>query len=94
MKISIVTVCKNPGERIKKTVESVLAQTYKNIEYIVIDGASKDGTVEWLNKSASVNSEEGLSRNSSPKGKGLKPIHDSPLTIQVVSEPIPAFTMQ
>ena len=48
MKISIITVCKNPGDAIKRTVESVLAQTYNDIEYIIIDGASTDGTVEWL----------------------------------------------
>jgi glycosyltransferase involved in cell wall biosynthesis len=48
MKISIVTVCKNPGNSLKKTVESVLVQTYQDIEYIIIDGVSTDGTVEWL----------------------------------------------
>ena len=48
MKISIITVCKNPGESIKRTVESVLSQTYKDIEYIIVDGASTDGTVEGI----------------------------------------------
>lgn len=48
MKISIITVCKNPGESIKRTVESVLAQTYQNIEYIVVDGDSKDSTAQYL----------------------------------------------
>lgn len=48
MKISIITVCKNTGESIKRTVESVLSQTYKDIEYIIVDGASTDGTVEGI----------------------------------------------
>jgi glycosyltransferase involved in cell wall biosynthesis len=46
MKISIITVCKNAEDIIKRTVESVLSQTYRDIEYIVVDGGSSDGTVE------------------------------------------------
>ncbi len=48
MKISIITVVWNNKETIKDAIESVLNQTYQNIEYIVIDGASTDGTVEIL----------------------------------------------
>jgi glycosyltransferase involved in cell wall biosynthesis len=47
---SIITVCSNPGESIIKTVDSVRNQTYGNIEYIVIDNESSDGTIEYLNK--------------------------------------------
>jgi len=47
---SIVTVCSNPGKSIYKTIESVRNQTYDNIEYIVIDNKSSDGTVEYLNE--------------------------------------------
>lgn len=46
MKISIITVVRNNKKTIKNAIESVLGQTYKDIEYIVIDGASTDGTVE------------------------------------------------
>lgn len=46
MKISIITVVWNNEKTIKNAIESVLRQTYKDIEYIIIDGASTDGTVE------------------------------------------------
>ena len=43
--VSIVTVTYQSEETLKVTMESVLAQTYSNIEYLIIDGASTDGTV-------------------------------------------------
>jgi glycosyltransferase involved in cell wall biosynthesis len=46
MKISIITVVWNNEETIKDAIESVLNQTYENIEYIIVDGASTDGTIE------------------------------------------------
>lgn len=46
MKVSIITVSYNSEKTITKTIESVLAQTYSDIEYWVIDGKSSDGTVE------------------------------------------------
>ncbi len=42
MKISIITVCYNSAATIEKTFQSVKKQIYKNIEYIVVDGGSKD----------------------------------------------------
>lgn len=48
MKISIITVCFNSSKTIKDTIESVLNQTHNNIEYILVDGCSTDGTVEMI----------------------------------------------
>jgi len=50
LKISIITVCYNAGKTIEKTIQSVLSQTYENIEYIIIDGMSKDNTLEIIKK--------------------------------------------
>ncbi len=50
LKVSIITVCLNSEKHIEKTILSVLKQTYKNIEYIIIDGDSTDKTLEIINK--------------------------------------------
>ena len=42
LKVSIITVTYNSAETIADTIESVLKQSYKNIEYWIIDGMSKD----------------------------------------------------
>lgn len=59
MLVSIITVAYNSESTIAKTIESVLNQTYSNIEYIIVDGASKDGTVKiaesYLEKFNSIN---------------------------------------
>ena len=48
MKVSIITVSLNSENTIAQTIESILSQTYNNIEYIIIDGNSSDGTVEII----------------------------------------------
>ena len=49
-RISIVTVVYNDKQGLQKTIDSVLALNYDNIEFIVIDGGSNDGTIELLQK--------------------------------------------
>lgn len=48
--ISIVTVCLNAAEHIERCIQSVLGQTYANIEYTIIDGGSTDGTLRIIKK--------------------------------------------
>lgn len=50
VKISVITVCYNAVDTLEKTIQSVLEQTYHNIEYIIIDGGSTDGTVEIIHR--------------------------------------------
>jgi len=49
-KVSIITVVYNGVAHLEQTIQSVVNQTYDNVEYIVIDGDSTDGTVELLEK--------------------------------------------
>lgn len=49
MKISVVTVCYNAVDLIESTIRSVLMQTWGDVEYIVIDGGSTDGTIDIIN---------------------------------------------
>jgi len=48
--ISVITVTFNAGQQIEKTIKSLISQTYKNIEYIIIDGNSKDSTIDIIHK--------------------------------------------
>ena len=50
MKISIVTIVRNDAAHIAETIESVLSQDYPDLEYVIIDGGSTDGTVEIIEK--------------------------------------------
>lgn len=50
MKISIITVVYNNKDTIANAIDSVLSQTFKNIEYIIVDGKSTDGTLEIINQ--------------------------------------------
>jgi len=50
MKISIITIAYNSAATIEDTIQSVLAQSHDDLEYILVDGASKDGTMDIVNK--------------------------------------------
>ncbi len=69
MKISIITATFNSASTVRDTFESVLKQSYKNIEYIVIDGLSKDNTVDLIKEYEP--KFEGRMRWVSEKDKGL-----------------------
>ena len=66
MKISLITVCYNSAKTIEKTIQSVLSQTYPDIEYIVVDGLSNDGTLDIINKYQSK-----IAKIISEKDKGM-----------------------
>lgn len=50
VKVSIITICYNSAATIENTIKSVLAQTYDNYEYIIVDGKSTDNTLEIVEK--------------------------------------------
>ncbi len=62
MKLSIITVNRNNVDGLRKTIESVVSQTFTDFEYIIIDGASTDGSVEVIKEYA---------KATLPNGEGL-----------------------
>ena len=72
MLVSIITVCYNSEKTIRKTLESVLAQTHQEIEYIIVDGKSSDGTLDIVNEYKDRFADKGFSyRVVSEKDKGI-----------------------
>lgn len=66
MKVSIITVCYNSAATLEKTILSVAGQSYKNIEYVIVDGNSKDGTLDIIQSY-----EDKISKWISEPDKGL-----------------------
>jgi glycosyltransferase involved in cell wall biosynthesis len=66
LKVSIITVCYNSAETIESTIQSVISQDYKNIEYIVVDGKSVDNTIQVIDKY-----KENISKIVSEKDDGI-----------------------
>ena len=52
VKVSVITTTYNDAENLKKIIAGVLKQDYENIEYIIVDGGSKDETVEVIKENA------------------------------------------
>ena len=50
MRVSIITVCFNSAGTIERAIRSVLEQTYQDIEFVIVDGCSTDGTVDLVNE--------------------------------------------
>lgn len=72
MKISLITACYNSAKTIKTAMDSVLAQKGVDIEYIIVDGGSKDGTVDIIKEFAS---------------RSVRPTSPGCLVIKWISEP-------
>ena len=79
MKLSIITINYNNLSGLRKTVESVFAQTCRDFEYIIIDGASTDGSKEYLD-SIKVN-------NVADKANTDNKLQITNYKLQIISEP-------
>ena len=96
MKLSIITINYNDATGLKKTLESVAAQTYPNIEHIIVDGGSTDGSVEIIREYADKQAKgerleaKGTENNSAdPNASTAYTIHHTPTkhTVLWISEP-------
>ena len=54
MKISVITVCLNAAETIGETIESIRRQVHSDIEHIIVDGGSTDGTLSIIEQNRDV----------------------------------------
>lgn len=66
MKFTVITVCLNAADSIERTIRSIISQTYKDFEFVIVDGGSTDGTVDIVNSYA-----QSVSRFISEPDKGI-----------------------
>lgn len=72
MKISIITICFNNEKDIRATFESVLCQTCKDFEYVIVDGGSKDKTLDIIKEYEEIFQDKGIAISwKSEPDKGL-----------------------
>lgn len=74
--VFVITVCRNAESMIEDTIKSVLSQTYTNVKYLIIDGASTDGTIGIIKRY-----QDRLSYFSSEPDKGIYDAMNKGLTI-------------
>jgi len=80
MKISLITACSNSAGTIRTAIESVLAQRGVDVEYIVVDGGSSDGTVDIVKEYASRQSSQTIRQTVNPSNC------QSPISLKWISE--------
>ena len=80
MKITLITACYNSAATIRTTIESVLAQRGVDVEYIVVDGGSSDGTVDIVKEYASRQSSQAIRQSVNPSNC------QSPISLKLISE--------
>ena len=68
MKVSIVTITYNAARTLQRTLDSVACQTYKDIEHLIIDGASKDATVAIAERYKAASRHEVVIQSEPDKG--------------------------
>ena len=61
MKVTVITVAYNSSKTLADAIESVLRQTYRDIEYLIIDGASRDNTIDIAEEYKTAFSKRGYS---------------------------------
>lgn len=71
IKVSLILTCYNSQNNLKGTLDSILQQTYDNLEIIIVDGASTDGTTDIIRKFAADNRERYLIRWVSEPDNGI-----------------------
>lgn len=76
LKVSVITACYNSAETINHTIKSILMQDHKHLEYIVVDGKSRDNTLEIVNRYGTL-----VAKCISEKDKGIYDAFNKGLTL-------------